>query len=85
MALYKKGEGGRPAGVKNKVTTIQRNYIQELLDGEQDKLKVELNKLDGKDYINVITDLMEFCIPKLQRTELTGNIEVKSIVGMIIK
>ena len=51
------GNPGRPEGTQNKVTKIQREFIQSLLDDQQDKIKSELKKLTGKDYLNVVTDL----------------------------
>lgn len=87
MAQFKKGEGGRKKGSSNKVTIIQRDFIQCLLDSQQDKIKSELSKLTGKDYISAITGMMEFVLPKLQRTELKGaddNYSLPVIVGMIV-
>lgn len=87
MAQFKKGEGGRKKGSPNKVTLIQRDYIQCLLDSQQDKIFIELSKLTGKDYISAITGMMEFVLPKLQRTELKGaddNYSLPVIVGMIV-
>ena len=88
MAQFKKGEGGRKKGSSNKVTIIQRDFIQCLLDRQQDKIELELSKLTGKDYISAITGMMEFVLPKLQRTELKGTDNdhyVKPMIGMIIK
>jgi hypothetical protein len=67
--------GGREAGTPNKISLIQREFIQSLLDAQQDKIKNELNGLKGKDYIAAISSLMEFALPKLQRTELKTNNE----------
>lgn len=81
------GNSGRPGGTPNKVTKIQREFIQSLLDNQQDKIKSELKKLTGKDYINAITCLLEFALPKLSRTELSGDgpNTVQVITGMVIK
>lgn len=86
MASFKKGEGGRPKGKPNVVTGLQREFIQSLLDDEKDKIKLELSKLTGKDYLNVVAGFMEFSIPKLQRTEFKseGNEGGKIITGMVI-
>ena len=75
---FKKGNSGnakgRKKGTPNKVTQLQREFIQTLLDTQQDKIKLELNGLHGKDYLGAINGLMEFVIPKFQRTELTTTI-----------
>jgi len=65
---------GRKKGTPNKVTQLQRDFIQSLLDTQQDKIKSELNSLTGKDYLSVITGFMEYALPKLQRTELTSKV-----------
>ena len=66
--------GGRAKGTPNTITKIQREFVQTLLDNQSTKIEIELNKLDGKDYLSVVLNLMEYCIPKLNRTE-TVNIE----------
>ncbi|MCX6236372.1 MAG: hypothetical protein NTY07_02255 [Bacteroidia bacterium] len=66
--------GGREQGTLNRVTQLQREFIQSLLDSQQDKIKCELNSLTGKDYLSVITGLMEYAMPKLQQTELTSKL-----------
>ena len=79
---------GRGKGTPNKVTQLQREFIQSLLDTQQDKILTELNQLHGKDYLNAVNGLMEFVLPKLQRTELkneNGNYDVSlNITGMTI-
>lgn len=71
---FKKGtsgnKSGRKKGTPNKVTKLQREFIQSLLDAQQAKIKYELGRLHGKDYLGTVTGLMEFVMPKLQRTEL---------------
>ena len=80
------GNPGRPEGTLTKVTKIQREFIQFLLDNQQGKIKRELEKLTGKDYLNAITCLLEFALPKLSRSELSADgPTVKVITGMIIK
>ena len=82
------GNPGRPEGTPNKVTRMQREFIQSLLDDQQDKIKTELQKLTGKDYISAVTSLLEFALPKLNRSELTADPDgpngSKVITGMII-
>jgi hypothetical protein len=42
------------------------------MNDQHRKIKTELKKLEGKDYINAITTLMEFVIPKLNRSEINS-------------
>lgn len=84
--MFKPGSSGnisgRKKGTPNKVTQLQREFIQSLLESQQDKIKSELNSLTGKDYLSVIAGLMEYALPKLQRTELTSKV---TLVGKDIE
>ncbi len=77
---FKKGSSGnkkgRQKGTPNKTTQLQRDFIQSLLDSQLNKMKVELSGLHGKSYFAAINGLMEFVMPKLQRSEyreMNGN------------
>ena len=80
---FRKGQSGnikgRKNGTPNKVTQLHREFIQSLLDSQQDKIKTELSGLHGKDYLTVINGFMEFVMPKLQRTELKTNEEDNAV------
>jgi len=79
MAFTKGTSGnltGRKKGIPNKVTILQREFIQSLIDNQQDKIKTELNGLTGKEYLSVVTGLLEFVMPKLQRTEIKTDIHI---------
>ncbi len=71
---FKKGKSGnkqgRKKGTPNKTTKLQREFIQSLLDTQTNKIKLELSRLHGKNYFAALNGLMEFVIPKLQRTEI---------------
>lgn len=72
---FKKGhkkKGGRTKGAPNKATSKVREYVSAILDDQGDKLREELATLQGAQYVNAITGLLEFSVPKLQRTELSG-------------
>ena len=66
--------GGRAKGTPNTITKIQREFVQTLLDNQSEKIEMELSKLEGKEYLSVVLNFMEYCIPKLNRTE-TVNLE----------
>ncbi len=70
-------ENGRPKGSANKETKQLREFLANVLDNNRDKFEDELNKLEGKDYINAVSNLMEYCTPKLQRSE----IEIKESIN----
>lgn len=69
--------GGRPKGVGNKVTAHAREAIARFVDGNAEKCQEWLDdiaKLDGpRAAFNCYLQLVEFHVPKLARTELTGK------------
>ncbi|OQY92507.1 MAG: hypothetical protein B6D37_14540 [Sphingobacteriales bacterium UTBCD1] len=71
--------GGRAKGTPNKLTTVQRQYIQSVLDMQTDRFKTELSNLTGSEYVKAILYLMEFVIPKLSRTEISDITPPKEI------
>lgn len=74
--------GGRTKGTPNKYTKFQREFIQDLLDMQLDKIKAELNILTGKPYLDSIFTLIEYTLPKLNKTviqEVEEEIEKPTI------
>lgn len=73
---FKKGQSGNPAGRKKGVpakrTQIIQAFAEHIVAGGRDKYKKELSQLTGKAYIDAIHDMMEYCAPKMARTEHTG-------------
>ncbi len=76
MALGKK-TGGRAAGVANKSTSRAREAIAAFVDGNAGRLNKWLDEIyeqDGpKDAFNCMSALLEYHIPKLARTEHSGD------------
>ena len=61
---------GRPKGSKNKSTHQREVLLNKLADeGGIERIWEELKKLEGKDYIDGITKLLEYVLPKLSRTQ----------------
>lgn len=68
--------GGRQKGVPNKTTLKAREAIQQLLDGSAASVQGWLDAVaesDPKAALSAYTALLEFGVPKLARTELTGG------------
>ena len=69
--------GGRAAGVPNKATTNAREAIARLVDGNAERLQGWLDEIAEKKGPDVawrcLMDVCEYHIPKLARTELTGD------------
>lgn len=64
-------------GVKPEISAIRKSLIREL---NSKKFQDEIKNLEGKDYINYCLAIMEFCLPKLQRTEFSGEVTTKETV-----
>jgi len=67
--------GGREKGTKNKVESKTKQFLKDLIDDNQAKIQKELEKLEGKDYLQALDRLMEYTEPKLSRTEVKAEIE----------
>jgi hypothetical protein len=74
--MYQPGQSGnlngRKPGIPNRLTTVNREFLQMILDQQGPKIRRELRKLTGIDYLRAITWLMEYSLPKLQKTQLMG-------------
>lgn len=66
---------GRPKGSFNKKNKQIREFLQSILADNQDKFLKELMSLKGKQFIDAWTVLIEYSVPKLQRTEIVGDEE----------
>jgi hypothetical protein len=77
MSKFKKGESGnkngRPKGAENKEKKELRKSLQTFLDGNLDKFHDELRGLKGIQFIDRYIALLEYCTPKLNRTDLTND------------
>lgn len=61
---------GNRKGTPNKRTEQWETFTEYCLNGGLERFERELNTLEGKDYVNAFTALLEFHKPKLARTEL---------------
>ena len=64
----------RPSGSKNKITSDMKPKIKELFEKNFIKFEVELNQLQGKQFIDVYLRLIEYIMPKAKEIE-TNNID----------
>ena len=74
---FKKGEGGRPAGEPNKATKNAREAIARLVDHNAERMQGWLDQIAESDgpmaAWKCMNDVIEYHIPKLSRTEMTGK------------
>lgn len=65
---WKKGETGnpegRPKGVPNKVTMNVKLAIQSIIENNIDRFQERLDRLEDKDWIKAMTELVKVVVPK---------------------
>ena len=76
---FKPGQGGRPKGVKNKITREQKEWVEWVLELAEDRVEESIAKLKPKELIDMCVNLQEFVRPKLQRVNLDVGNEDKTI------
>ena len=64
---FKPGEGGRPKGSTNKITSEQKERIEWVLELLDETLEDSIRKLKPKDQVDLWMNLQEYIRPKLQR------------------
>lgn len=84
MARDKK-TGGREKGTPNKLTQTHRELIQSIFDSElrSGKIESELEKLQGREYIEAILKLTGFVLPKLNSVDVKQT-NSQDIVPLVI-
>ena len=91
MALKKhkiQGAGpGRPKGVVNKSTANAREAIARFVDGNAHRVQIWLDAIAETEgplkAFQCYTDMIEYHVPKLARTELTGADQ--GAIEMVVK
>ncbi len=73
--------GGRKKGTPNKDNELKK-FLKDLANDSTEKLEQELNKLEGKAYIDAMFTLMEYVQPKLSRAEVVAEIETKESIDL---
>ena len=67
--------GGRQKGTPNKTTQTTKEFIQAILEDNQEQLRDDLKKLSPKDRVNAILGLLPYVLPKQQATTATLAVE----------
>ena len=67
--------GGRQQGTPNKITKDLRERINGFLNDNWNSLQSDFKKLEPKDKLLFYEKLLQYGLPKLQSTELTGNLD----------
>ena len=76
---FKPGEGGRPKGVKNKITREIQAKVEWVLELLDETVEEDLKKMKPPERIKLWSELQEYIRPKLQRVNLDVGAEDKAI------
>lgn len=71
--------GGRQKGTPNKRTEQWNIFAEWMMSDGLVRLKDEMDKLNGREYVNTVKDLMEYFQPKLSRIEQDNNYKTDNI------
>ncbi len=75
---FKPGESGnpkgRPKGAKDKFKQETKRRIDKVLTQLEKTLEADIKALSDRERVKLWTDLQEYINPKLQRTEIKGEI-----------
>ena len=72
---------GRPVGSQNKVTVELRKRINDFLNDNWDNLQDDFEQLEPKERANFYEKLLQYGLPKMQHTQLTGEFQ-NTITGI---
>jgi hypothetical protein len=64
---------GRPKGSLNKTTAETKEFLARISNKLGERVEEDLDLMDPKDRVKIWLELQEYLIPKLSRTELTGE------------
>jgi hypothetical protein len=74
--MFKQGNTygkGRPVGSTNKTTAETKAFLARISNKLGEKVEEDLDLMDPKDRVKIWLELQEYLIPKLSRTEITGE------------
>jgi hypothetical protein len=74
--MFKQGNTygkGRPVGSTNKTTAETKAFLSRISNKLGERIEEDLDLMDPKDRVKIWLELQEYLIPKLSRTEITGE------------
>ena len=63
QTTFKKGEGGRPKGCKNKVTTDVKEFLNDFINNNLETIQADFDNLESKDRLLFFEKLLKYIIP----------------------
>ncbi len=83
---FVKGESGnpngRPKGSENKSSQLLRERISTLLEDQYEFVLEDIKQLKPKERVDAWLKLLEYAVPKLQRTEIKSLTTVEELLTM---
>lgn len=76
-----KKTGGRKVGSINKTTAEQKERIETVLNLLYGDILKSLNTLDFEEKTKMWVTLQEYVVPKLARTELSGDLNISTTIS----
>lgn len=70
---FTSGNKGRPKGSQNKETKELRERLSQLLDDNYSRFVTAFVELENEKMLRAYIDLLEYCTPKLNRTDLKSD------------
>lgn len=64
---------GRPKGAINKTTAETKSFLARIANKLGEHIEQDLEMMEPKDRVKIWLELQEYLIPKLSRTEITGE------------
>ena len=81
MKGKKKGSpktGGRLKGSLNTLTRPLKELISSYSQDSFNRFIIEMDRLEGSEYVKAYLSLLEYSLPKLQRSEIMGEVSSHS-------
>ena len=73
---FTKGNPGRPTGAVNKTTAVTREAVAMIVSGQWENLEAWIEQVAAtspKDAFYMVTELMQYGIPKMKAVEMSGK------------
>lgn len=76
--------GGRQSGTPNQITVDMKEVIKAAIEQRLPRIIQVMDKSDDQEFIKIILSLLEYVLPKLQRSEIKADVKTE-ITDAIIK
>ena len=78
---FRPGEGGRPKGTPNKLTTEKKQRLEWIVEELEETLEKDIATMKPKDRVELWLSLQEYIRPKLQRM----NVDITPVEDKLTK